>query len=645
MSWVWALQFFAEADRHDASPWIVDLLMALDRQLTHIEQNLSYYFSPNTHLLGEALALYVCGIALPELAASGRRQSIGRRVLVAEIERQIGQDGGHCERSAHYHRYALDFYNLALIVARLTGDPAAADFDRAVARLAFAARLLADDRGRLPHIGDDDGGMLLPIAGRAADDARDTLATAAALLHRADLQIGPTPEETVWMLGPDVAPPSATGSDPLMLSMSTHECERSAVEGLRTSGGVAIVRSGALAETGYYVSRSTNGDHLVVDAGPHGYQNGGHAHADALSLTFTVRGLPLLIDPGTACYTIDSALRDRFRSSALHNTVTVDDRPQSIPRGPFHWQHTANGRVRHWRTNDAFDYFDGVHDGYRPLEHRRRVLALLGETLIVADLLDSLPAPDERAGSEPRMRHSAAVHWHVSPKWKVEVDGCRAALTTRGESVSLFVPHGRLETFTGDDASGLGWCSPVYGRVREATTIRIAHDGSSPLWVASVFDLNGDNPIRHVEWLPVWAEAGALAEAAALRIDRANGTDYTLFAERAADATANATGAPRAARADHRSATWRIGEFETDARMLFCRVDANGHVVRVALVDGSLVRAGRRRLQLALPRVAPDLHLDLSGDARVAGPAFGARLIVGGLERPIAIDRRAGPRA
>ncbi len=45
----------------------MDLLLALDRQLAHIEQNLSHYFSPNTHLLGEALALYVAGRALPML--------------------------------------------------------------------------------------------------------------------------------------------------------------------------------------------------------------------------------------------------------------------------------------------------------------------------------------------------------------------------------------------------------------------------------------------------------------------------------------------------------------------------------------------------------------------------------------------------
>src|SRR5438270_552851 len=73
------------------------------------------------------------------------------------------------------------------------------------------------------------------------------------------------------------------------------------------------------------------------------------------------------------------------------------------------------------------------------------------------------------------------------------------------------------------------------------------------------------------------------------------------------------------------AATWRVGEIETDARMLFCRVTSDRPVARVALVDGSLVRtAGRRGFHLALPRVVPDLHLDVTADARMAGQAFGA---------------------
>ena len=64
LSWIWALHFFAPAaldDAPEAPPWTVDLLLGLDRQQTHIAGNLSQYFSPNTHLSGEALAIFVAG--------------------------------------------------------------------------------------------------------------------------------------------------------------------------------------------------------------------------------------------------------------------------------------------------------------------------------------------------------------------------------------------------------------------------------------------------------------------------------------------------------------------------------------------------------------------------------------------------------
>ena len=123
--------------RVESYPWLIDMLVALDRQLTHVERHLSYYFSPNTHLTGEALALYVVGTALPELSASARWAETGRRVLLDEIDRQILDDGGHAERSMHYQRYTLDFYLLAARTARLAGDASAARrFDAAALRLA-----------------------------------------------------------------------------------------------------------------------------------------------------------------------------------------------------------------------------------------------------------------------------------------------------------------------------------------------------------------------------------------------------------------------------------------------------------------------------------------------------------------------------
>jgi hypothetical protein len=247
--------------------------------------------------------------------------------------------------------------------------------------------------------------------------------------------------------------------------------------------------------------------------------------------------------------------------------------------------------------NGGFDYFDGAHDGYRPCVHRRHILALHGDLLLVADLVTD---PDSRCDDQ----HEAAVHWHIDPRWRVETHGHGAHVSAGGERASLHAPEGLVEAFCGDERSGLGWHAPVYGRIEPATTIRVTRRGRAPLWIVSVFGLDPDNAVDAVETLPVWAEASVLGHSAALRITRRLSTDYWIIAEPVADAEAAASQNRR---------TWRVADLETDARMLFCRI-ADQRMTRIALVDGSLVRSSLRHgVQLALPHVVSDLLVDSHG--------------------------------
>jgi hypothetical protein len=468
ISWIWALHFFVEApaggtrpDARARAPWTVDLLLGLDRQLRLVEGNLSTWFSPNTHLLGEALALYVAGRALPELRRAEAWTRLGRRVLVDEIERQIAADGGHAERSFHYHRYALDFYLLALAVARLTGDDVAA-FGEAAQRLARFTRIVADDRGRLARIGDDDGGQLFPICGREAADASDSLGVAAWLLQDPSLALGPPPEEVLWMAGDEASGVSTPPGAPI------------------------VVRSASLEDSGYTVCRSPRGDHLVFDAGPHGFLNGGHAHADALAIVLTIAGRPFLIDPGTASYTIDREARDRFRSTRLHNTLTLDGRPQSTPSGPFQWASTTAATRGAWRPGDGIDVVQGRHDGYAPVRHARAITATRG-CWIVEDRLD---------GAGP---HRAELHWHIDPAWTVELldPALARARHAGGGSVWLVSPDAPLERFTGSSVSReLGWYSPIYGVVAPCTTLRATRTAEAPFGLRTVIVEGDDVPVE-----------------------------------------------------------------------------------------------------------------------------------------------------
>jgi hypothetical protein len=472
ISWLWALHFLAVPDvddaAHGSSRTLQNLLVGLDRQARHIEAHLSHYFSPNTHLTGEALALYAIGTALPELAGSTRWAATGRRILLDEIDRQVLPDGGHVERSTHYQRYTLDFYLTGLLIARGAGDAEAAGrFEAVASRLAEFTRAIADNNGRLPLIGDDDGGTLWRFTDRSCSDVRDSLAVAAAALERPDLAPWGTTEEALWLAGPKIIADRDRDKH-RSLPLQDHR-QRSAVA------------SCALKDTGYIVMRNERGDHLVFDAGAHGYMNGGHAHADALSVTLTLEQGPLLIDPGTATYTMNGALRDRMRGSASHNTLTIDGRGQSEPAGPFHWRTRADATLGPFLAEPAFDLAEGWHDAYAPIRHRRRVIRMRNEGWLIVD---------ELLGTGT---HDVTAHWHFDPRWMAASDAPgRLRLTHETGYTVRLVHEGETAVLThGDDGDEGSWCAPAYGALVPAWTARITTRAVLPRTLVTWIDTAG----------------------------------------------------------------------------------------------------------------------------------------------------------
>jgi heparinase II/III-like protein len=434
LSWTWAVEFFAAGGDADEVPWLVDLLVALDRQLEHVAHNLSTYFSPNTHILGEALALYAVSQAFPELRSSAGRAAAGRTILQREARAQLKGDGGHVELSSHYHRYSTDFYLLAHLVARETGDGAL--FDGPLRAQARYLRTIADDGGRLPHTGDEDGGQLFRFGATAPDDASPTLAVAAAVLDDASLAVAAPTVDACWILGREP-------------------------RGVTTPA--AAWPSHILADTGYVVLRRHHPTgYLLFDAGPHGFLNGGHAHADALSVVVTAAGRPVFVDAGTPTYTMDAAARDRFRAPAMHNTITIDGEPFARPHGPFHWHSYADAQLLAARVDESGGFAAGMHTGYGfPVV--RLVATIDGAGWLIVDY-----------ATLPRDARVEAA-WHLHPSWSAagapggflltHASGPRLALATTATTRHV--------------ATGEPW-SPEYGRIEPATVLRTAERGTGP---------------------------------------------------------------------------------------------------------------------------------------------------------------------
>lgn len=570
LSWLWALELFAGATGDENEPpWIVDLLIGLDRQLTHIEQNLSHYFSPNTHLTGEALALYVAGCTLPELTASSRRVGIGRDVLLREANRQISADGGHAELSAHYHRYSTDFYLLAARVARRAGDTAADIFENAARVQARYLRVICDDAGIRPGLGDDDGGQLFPICGGNSEDCRPTLGAAAALLHDGTLLIGKVPEEAYWLCGEQAASTPCETQPPA---------------------------STALTSSGYYVSRTPRGDHLVFDAGPHGFLTGGHAHSDALSFTLTVAGRPLLIDPGTATYTMDPELRDRFRGTRMHNTVVLDGRPQSEPRGAFHWAGRTAAEAVVWRIGADVDYTEGTHAAYAPCRHTRAILSVHGIGWWILDHILGPPAPV-----------AFDAFWHFHPGWHVTTIGPNVGVLTQGGDTVALASTAPL-TFLAPGESPLAVWSRDYGIVEPAPTAQASIEITPPATIATFIPATSANASGvGIESVPVERPAAGWRNTA-FRLRWNGGAMFLLAALEPNGIAVEQSSAP--------FTRWGTAELQTDARLALVIDEGRGRWSKALIVNGAQLHAGSKPLvslphrpaTIRLTQLAPTVH-------------------------------------
>ena len=329
LSWMWALSALRRRRRSTtaSAPWIVDLLVALDRAARRTSSAICRGTSARTRTCSARRSRSTSAAhVLPELRATrAGGQRVGASVLV-ERDRPPGARRRRPRRALG----ALPPLLARLLPARARRRPTRSGDEARRRRSRRSAQRLARPAAASPTTAAACRSSATTTAGSCSrspaappDDARPTLAWAAALLGRPDLRVGPAPEEAIWLPLPQPAVPRSRRR--------------------RRAGGARPPHRRCLARDGLRMRGRAAAIHLVFDAGAHGFLNGGHAHADALSVVLTRPRRPLLIDPGTGTYTMDPELRDRFRSSPLHNTLTLDGRSQSEPRGPFHWAHATAG--------------------------------------------------------------------------------------------------------------------------------------------------------------------------------------------------------------------------------------------------------------------------------------------------------------
>src|SRR5262249_18353421 len=117
VSWLWVLFLLVDAESLTEER-LRRISRSLFAQLDRVYRYPSIYTSPNTHLIGEATALFIAGVLFPELPRAGGWREFGATTLVEAMQRQISTDGVYREPSSYYHCYTTDFYLHVLALAR-----------------------------------------------------------------------------------------------------------------------------------------------------------------------------------------------------------------------------------------------------------------------------------------------------------------------------------------------------------------------------------------------------------------------------------------------------------------------------------------------------------------------------------------------
>jgi hypothetical protein len=443
LAWLWTYHLLEDAPgvRDFREDWLPVLFL----HGRHIERYLSTYFSPNTHLLGEGVALFFLGVLCPELSAAARWKTRGWQIVLDEARRQVLSDGFHFEQSTYYHVYALDLFLHAAVLASVNGFFLETEFTQSMEKMLDALYLLGRC-GEPPRFGDDDGGRLFDSRRNRGEHLLDPLATGAVLFHRGEYKaVASLTEETIWLFGR---------------------------EGVETWDELVVepakVNSAALQASGLYFLCSQNpATQLVMDCGPMGTKSGGHGHADALSVTLRSREHDLLTDPGACEYIGQSGDRDLFRGTAMHNTLRVDGMDQAEAVSAFSWRQLSQSKVETWIQGKHFDLLIASHDGYHrlatPLTHRRWVLSLKNGMYLVRDHV-------EGAG-----RHQLEISWHLGQRLEMMNKGIfRMEGTSQGLVLMPVEGNGWVE-----EISQQSW-SPVYGQKKMATVVTFSKKADVP---------------------------------------------------------------------------------------------------------------------------------------------------------------------
>jgi hypothetical protein len=312
INFIWGFYFFAPETLYtdDQKLFWQEVIESLYDHKHYLENNWETSDRPNNHYLADLVGyLYLC-VFLNYNNRLERDINICLEKITQQYKHQILPDGTSYEGSLYYHKLVTQFLLHVLCVChaqKITLSPKLYDL---FTRMNTFLCDCSDHKGNLVQIGDNDSGYLVVPFYRAPCPIIMSHAHAC----------------SSHMLAPDQACVTNTqDTNTHTQEPQSQEPNTPVITKTYKYFGLSIIK------TSTQIGREKN-IHLTLRHPTYtSQQPTGHFHQDQLSLTLSIDGIPIIVDPGSYCYTSNAHERNYFRSFYQHSGCFINNSPGYTP--------------------------------------------------------------------------------------------------------------------------------------------------------------------------------------------------------------------------------------------------------------------------------------------------------------------------
>jgi len=374
-------------------------LNSLYLQATWLSANTEKHILAN-HYFENLRALAFAGTTLNGDKPNAWLKTVNRELAI-QLDEQFLADGGHYERSPAYHAVVLegclDLLTVAELNTELFSKSLAQQLRHTLQQGLTVLACIVDPHGNFPLFGD-----------------------------------------------------SAYGAGPTLKALNTYAVNLG-IDPAQPKQGLIEAN-----DTGLFGYRH-NEDWVLVDCGEIGpaYQPG-HTHCDFLSFVIMSDGEHLIVDSGVCEYE-PGETRAYVRSTAAHNTVTVDDTEQSQVWGEFRVAKRAKRLTASLSSSDGKIRFAGSYRGFFDLQSPITHLRELDIQLMPNGAVTGISCRDH-LGKRGQYVTKQRLHLHPNITTQQEPNGGLLLTTKKGNRWRL--QHNSAATLSLEPS----WYCPEFGK-------------------------------------------------------------------------------------------------------------------------------------------------------------------------------------